>query len=119
MGIVLIAVSCMLGIWATFALCGEGGGTPLPLDPTQRIVCVGPYARIRNPMQVSGVLAAIGWFFTTGSMYYLIYALDLIVIVELLRPWEEAELEKRFGESYRAYRQRVPRWIGLKNRALS
>ena len=28
-----------------------------------------------------------------------------------VRFWEEPELERRFGESYRAYKHQVPRWI--------
>jgi hypothetical protein len=27
--------------------------------------------------------------------------------------YEEPTLEKRFGESYRRYRERVPRWLSL------
>ena len=31
-------------------------------------------------------------------------------------PWEERDLEARFGAAYRAYKARVPRWLGLHRR---
>jgi protein-S-isoprenylcysteine O-methyltransferase Ste14 len=30
--------------------------------------------------------------------------------------WEERDLETRFGDTYRAYKAQVPRWLGLPRR---
>jgi protein-S-isoprenylcysteine O-methyltransferase Ste14 len=58
-----------------------------------------------------------GWALFYGSIAVLIgflfwFALFNFVIV----PREERDLEARFGEAYRAYKTRGPRWLGLRRR---
>ena len=62
---------------------------------------------------ISGVAAVLsGQVLLTGSR---ILALWLVIFVAINQAYfllvEEPGLERRFGESYREYKARVPRWI--------
>ncbi len=47
-----------------------------------------------------------------GSSAVLLYVIAGGVVWNfLVRPWEEADLERRFGDEYRAYRAQVRCWI--------
>jgi protein-S-isoprenylcysteine O-methyltransferase Ste14 len=77
----------------------------------------GPYALSRNPMYLGELALWLGWALFYGSGAVLLacclwWAAFRFVIV----PQEERALEARFGEAYRAYRARVPRWLGTSGR---
>lgn len=89
----------------------RGDGTPLPVDATRRLVVVGPYRYIRNPMAFASLLqgAAIG--IIAGSPLVTLY----IFVGALMwnygaRPWEEHDLEAKFGADYAHYRRHVRCW---------
>ncbi len=77
---------------------------------TQRIVELDIYKRTRNPMSLGYYLATLGLSFITGSTLLTLYVLLGIIPAHIffLRFFEERELELRFGEAYRQYRQSVP-----------
>jgi protein-S-isoprenylcysteine O-methyltransferase Ste14 len=98
--------------WCVVLFARVGRGTLAPWDPTQQLVAVGPYRYVRNPM-ISGVAAVLaGEALLTGSW---ILALWLALFVAINYAYfllaEEPGLERRFGEPYREYKARVPRWI--------
>lgn len=98
--------------WCLLLFARVGRGTLAPWDPTQRLVAVGPYRYVRNPM-ISGVAAVLaGEVLVTGSR---ILALWLVLFVTFNYAYfvlvEEPGLERRFGVPYREYKARVPRWI--------
>jgi protein-S-isoprenylcysteine O-methyltransferase Ste14 len=73
----------------------------------------GPYALSRNPMYVVELAFWLGWALFYGSLTVLIgFLLWFGLFVFVLVPSEERDLEARFGEAYRAYKQAVPRWLG-------
>jgi protein-S-isoprenylcysteine O-methyltransferase Ste14 len=98
--------------WCVSLFARVGQGTLAPWDPTQKLVAVGPYRYVRNPM-ISGVaLMLIGQAAFWGSWIVGLWAGIFILINHtyfLLS--EEPGLERRFGESYRAYKASVPRWV--------
>jgi protein-S-isoprenylcysteine O-methyltransferase Ste14 len=106
-----------LGGFTLFAWCvalfGRVGlGTLAPWDPTRRLVAVGPYRYVRNPM-ISGVaamLAGEALLWRSGVLALWLCAFVLINHVYFLLS-EEPGLERRFGEPYREYRAHVPRWL--------
>ena len=102
------AVVLLRCVWDFFA---RGKGTLAPIDPPRLLVVSGLYRFTRNPMY-NGVVALIvgeAWLF--GSVPLLEYALLVLVLFHLfVVVYEEPVLESQFGESYRAYRQAVPRW---------
>jgi len=111
-GAVVFATGFALFAWCVSLFARVGRGTLAPWDPTQRLVAVGPYRHVRNPM-ISGVcLMLIGEALLWRSGVLGLWACAFVLINHayfLLS--EEPGMERRFGESYREYRQHVPRWI--------
>jgi protein-S-isoprenylcysteine O-methyltransferase Ste14 len=103
---------CLFGLWACWELGARGRGTPIPLDPTRRLVTTGPYAWVRNPIQISGIGAAACLAVLYESPLISAYAVVLALIVEFVfDPFEDWELARRFGSEWIAYRGRVRRWV--------
>ncbi|HEU0299287.1 MAG TPA: isoprenylcysteine carboxylmethyltransferase family protein [Longimicrobium sp.] len=111
-GVVVFATGFALFAWCVSLFARVGRGTLAPWDPTQRLVAVGPYRHVRNPM-ISGVLlmlAGEALFWRSGALALWAGAFLLINHAYFLLS-EEPGMERRFGESYREYRSHVPRWI--------
>ena len=77
---------------------------------TDRIVQTDLYQRTRNPMSLGYYLWALGLGLISGSkLFTLVVLLGFIPAhVFFLKYFEELELELRFGEAYRRYKQKVP-----------
>ncbi len=108
----VFALAGALYLWCVVDFAVRGRGTPLPFDAPRRVVATGPYRWARNPMYLA-VLTAIGaWGVLVPSgavpIYVACVALSFHVMVVL---YEEPHLERAFGDDYRAYRARVPRWL--------
>jgi protein-S-isoprenylcysteine O-methyltransferase Ste14 len=104
-GLLLVVVTARLFITV-------GQGTLAPWDPTQRLVVVGVYRYVRNPM-ISGVFSILlGESIFVHSLPLLFWALAFIIINMIYMPLlEEPGLRRRFGESYAEYAANVPRWF--------
>ena len=74
----------------------------------QRLVTSGFRQRVRHPIYLGHLLELIGWTIGTGMVIcygMLVFALFTgVVMIEM----EDMELEQRFGDAYREYRERVP-----------
>lgn len=55
-GVLVIGVCCVPGLAAVQMFALYGNGTAIPLDPTQRLVRIGIFAYVRNPMQLCSAL---------------------------------------------------------------
>ncbi len=109
----LLAVGLVLMVW-TMRLFrrADDGGTIAPWQPIRRFIAEGPYRHVRNPMLVGVnlVLAAEALIF--GSIPVLVWLLVFFVINTVyFARHEEPALERRYGETYRAYKRAVPRWL--------
>jgi protein-S-isoprenylcysteine O-methyltransferase Ste14 len=77
----------------------------------------GPYRFTRNPMYLAELALWLGWALYYGSTAILTGFLLLLALFEFfVVPREERGLEARFGEAYRQYREKVPRWVGRPHR---
>jgi protein-S-isoprenylcysteine O-methyltransferase Ste14 len=111
-GAVVFAAGFALFAWCVLLFVRVGRGTLAPWDPTQRLVAVGPYRHVRNPM-ISGVLMMLvgeALLWRSGALALWAGTFLLINHTYFLLS-EEPGLERRFGDSYRVYRANVPRWI--------
>jgi protein-S-isoprenylcysteine O-methyltransferase Ste14 len=90
-----------------------GRGTPAPLVPPQRLVVVGFYRYVRNPMYVGFAAGWIGLWtvFGRASIPAIIvvatvaFGIHLFVIF-----YEEPTLRHKFGADYEEYCHNVHRW---------
>jgi protein-S-isoprenylcysteine O-methyltransferase Ste14 len=84
------------------------------LTATSRVLIAhGPFAYSRNPIYLAGTFIWLGWAIFYGSVLFLVLTVVGWTLLNHLKvPQEERGLEARFGEAYRAYQRRVPRWIG-------
>ena len=76
------------------------------------LISTGPFSLVRNPLYLGNIALWVG--FTVCAR--LVWLAPLIIVVVGLEyhaivRWEEELLAARFGDSYRAYAARVPRWV--------
>lgn len=77
-----------------------------------RLTTGGVYAVTRNPQYV-GTVAALGSLAVLRrSLVVAGLAAGYAAVIRVWVSVEEATLERLFGDAYRHYRHRVPRWIG-------
>lgn len=111
-GAVLIVLGLALVAWTAALFARVGGGTLAPWDPTSRLVVMGPYRHVRNPM-ISGVLSILlGEAALFASLALLLWFAAVLAANAVYFPLvEEPGLRRRFGAAYDDYRANVPRWL--------
>ena len=77
-------------------------------EDEQRLVITGIRSRVRHPIYLAHLCEVLAW--ALGSGLVVIYGLLVFVAITgaVLIRLEERELERRFGQEYRDYKQRVP-----------
>lgn len=116
LGLLLTLTGEGLRLWA-LGVAGEP--TRAQVLEAPRLITEGPYGLVRNPLYLGNALNAVGlavagaggvgW---AGSAGLLLGVLAVLAGVygPIVRA-EEAFLEERFGENFRDYAARVPRWL--------
>ncbi|HYV62988.1 MAG TPA: isoprenylcysteine carboxylmethyltransferase family protein [Bryobacteraceae bacterium] len=90
----------------------------VPIDWSPVILMTdGPYAFSRHPMYIGELALWLGLAVLFGSPAVLAGFAVLVAVMRRLAVREEVGLEAAFGDPYRRYKTRVPRWIGLPPRA--
>lgn len=111
-GALVMLLGVVLLWWCVRDFYVSGKGTLAPWDPPSKLVVVGLYRHMRNPMYVAVITLIIGWCVLLTSPVLMLYALILAVafhirVVTNEEPW----LESQFGSEWRQYRAEVGRWI--------
>jgi len=107
--VVLAAVA--LGIWPS-RLFRDTGQNVTPWSETPEIIIRGPFRFTRNPMYLMMMLVNLGFAIILSEPWILILMPALaVVLYHIAIKHEEVYLEEKFGESYRAYKGSVRRWI--------
>jgi protein-S-isoprenylcysteine O-methyltransferase Ste14 len=90
----------------------EGGYEVGTLAP-EYLLRTGPYRFTRNPMYVSEVTLWVGWTLLFADPA--LAGLTGLLVLGLNRAarLEETALTARFGDAWREYAARTPRWIGM------
>lgn len=111
------AVPSVLGFAAALRCVWDfgwtGRGTPAPLAPPKRLVAVGFYRYVRNPMYLGFAMGWIGlWVVFGHADLRLIAAVATVALgVHLFVIfYEEPTLRRMFGGEYEEYCRNVGRW---------
>ncbi len=75
-----------------------------------RLAMAGPYARLRHPQYLAFVLILLGFLAQWPTLLTLLMFPILVVMYGRLARSEEEEMAARFGDEYRAYAERTPRF---------
>jgi protein-S-isoprenylcysteine O-methyltransferase Ste14 len=112
LGVAVMAIGATIGLLCGFLFAARGHGTPVPFDSPREFVRTGPYRYVRNPMYSGGLLLLIGFGLFQRAVSVLLLAVGASLLAHLFVVFfEEPGLERRFGESYRRYKQSVNRWL--------
>jgi len=109
-GLCLAASAAIVGA-AVYEMRQEGTSFN-PYRPATALATGGIFGYTRNPMYLSLALGAIGvamWQRSIPALTFIPIALARLETDVVDK--EERYLERRFGATYRAYRNRVPRWF--------
>jgi protein-S-isoprenylcysteine O-methyltransferase Ste14 len=89
---------------------------PINIAKTQIVnepVTRGVYNFSRHPIYVGVIMFFIGVGIACASWVYILFALVWIIVWLIAIPYEERDLIEKYGDAYRKYMNRTPRWIGL------
>ena len=81
--------------------------------PPNQPITRGLYQYSRHPMYLSDVLFHIGLGIATASWILLLFAILWVATGLILAKPEELDCLRKYGDSYREYMKRKPRWIGI------
>jgi protein-S-isoprenylcysteine O-methyltransferase Ste14 len=105
-------VGAAMVIWVSVAFVRLGKGTPVPIEPPRSFVATGLYRFVRNPMYLGALLILLAETVLFRSPWILLYAAALWLALHTFAVLiEEPQLERRFGDTFRDYKARTPRWL--------
>jgi protein-S-isoprenylcysteine O-methyltransferase Ste14 len=82
-------------------------------SPKDKVITKGLYSVTRNPAYIGLLLMQIGLGIACASWLYLLLAVVLAILLNANLSAEERYCLYRFGDDYRNYKNRTPRWIGI------
>ena len=112
LGIALMIAGGVLVLTCGAILSTRGIGARNDRLFPKEFVAFGPFRYMRNPMSFGVVTLLCGLGLLERSLSLLLFAVLLFLFLHFVVVFvEEPGLEKRFGNSYRSYRQSVNRWL--------
>ncbi len=91
-----------------------GRGTPAPVAPPKKLVVVGFYRYVRNPMYLGFIVGWVGLWVVFGRATAAAIAVACAVVAGValfVQLYEEPTLRKKFGSEYEEHCRNVGRWV--------
>ena len=110
LGLVSVGLGAAGLAWCFLTHYAPGEPVSVSLVP-DRLLTAGPYRFSRNPIYLSEQAMWLGWTWFFGSPVVAASALAFGAFMRAAVLREEKTLETRFGDSWRKYAARVPRWL--------
>lgn len=90
----------------------RAGTSVVPGDSSTMLVESGPYRYTRNPIYIGIVIFYFGLAIVLTSAWMLLLLIPVLIILQRgVVEREEVYLQAKFGDVYRKYQARVPRWL--------
>jgi len=106
-GLPIFAVSLLMSVTTLFNIASSSIDKP---------VTKGAYRFSRHPMYFSGFLMFISIAISCASWVVFLCGVLWIGLWQIVVPTEERILIEKYGDAYRKYAARTPRWIGIPKR---
>lgn len=111
LGGAVFALAFALAAWAIATITRAGSNVPTN-RPTTTIVIAGPYRFTRNPIYVGMMVGQLGLAIAFDSLWLLVTLVPFALVLRYgVVAREEVYLERKFGDDYRRFRERVRRWV--------
>ena len=101
--IAIVGLIAYTWVIATFAT------TQLSSEP----VIKGPYRFSRHPMYITQLVMFVGVAIASGSWVFLLFSVVYSIVSFVTAIPEERFCLEKYGNAYREYLNRTPRWIGM------
>jgi protein-S-isoprenylcysteine O-methyltransferase Ste14 len=82
-------------------------------SPKDKVITKGLYRFTRNPTYIGIILMQTGLGIASSSWLYLLLTVVLIILLNANLSAEERYCLYRYGNDYRKYKNKTPRWIGI------
>jgi protein-S-isoprenylcysteine O-methyltransferase Ste14 len=76
-----------------------------------RLLTDGAFSRVRHPLYAAALLFFIFLIVLTLSLVSLFVFVGIFIFYDYIAAYEEKFLAKKFGQEYRSYKKRTPKWI--------
>ena len=103
-GLSIFTLGMIVGIMAIIGIATTQPGNPFTK---------GMYRYSRHPLSLNAFLAFLGIGLVSASWLYLVLLAVLIVVTHRMVGIEERSCVDKFGNDYREYMNKTPRWIGI------
>lgn len=111
-GIIIMWSGTALAIWCAVLIFLFGNGTFLVTSAPKKIMTRNIFGIVRNPMMWALYIIVFGEILVFGHFILLVWLIAMVRIIYLIvANYEEPQLERRFGERWKEYCQKVPAWI--------
>ena len=105
---------CLLAIIVHAIALINFASSPLDKSVTKGIYCIS-----RNPLHFSYFIICMGIGIACASWIFLVYSIVYIILQDILHNAEERFCLEKYGESYREYMEKTPRYIGMVKREVN
>jgi len=90
----------------------QAGTSVVPGEPSTMLIERGPYRYSRNPIYIGMTVLYFGLAVMLTSAWMLLLLIPVLIILKRgVVEREEAYLTAKFGDAYRQFQARVPRWL--------
>lgn len=91
-------------------LANNGRAGNIPRLQTNVLVTHGLYGKMRHPMHQSLIFFPLAFALLVGSpvFIFVVAPFEILLMIIMIKLWEEPEAIRKFGHAYREYKKQVP-----------